>query len=75
MRGVGNGFRTLALVLNRLERVGCDVGTGARELHPDASLGPNVRALATPFMETKVHRPIAHFPKGIIFIMLLFTAA
>lgn len=36
--GRGHGFRTLALVGNGMERVGCDVGTGARELCPDTGL-------------------------------------
>jgi hypothetical protein len=34
----------LALVGNGIERVGCDAGTRAQELRPDAGLGLDIRA-------------------------------
>jgi hypothetical protein len=48
--GRDHGFRMLALVGNRIERVGCDASTGARELRPDVGLGPDVRMLASPYL-------------------------
>ena len=40
--GRGPRFQTLTLVGNGMERVGCDAGTGARELRPDMGLGLDV---------------------------------
>jgi hypothetical protein len=48
--GAGHGFWTLVLVGNRMERVGCDAGTRARELRPNAGLGPDAPALTSPYI-------------------------
>jgi hypothetical protein len=45
--GHGLRFQMLVLVGNEMECVGCDAITGAQELHSDAGLGSDVRALAS----------------------------
>jgi hypothetical protein len=45
--GRGLRFHMLVLVGNGMKRVRCDAVTGARELRPDAGLGPDVHALTS----------------------------
>jgi hypothetical protein len=54
--GCGPLFWTLALVGKETEHMGCDAGTAAWELRPDAGLGLDVQALALPYGGTEEAR-------------------